>query len=547
MDFQTRYIFNPQADFLGKGGFSRVYRATDTLLERTVALKFFTSDVSEKYQVLNEIKKVIRCEHPNLCKYYDVALLSSTNMIGELERTEVGIMEYLDSGDFKHFVRDNPSFIDKLFVDILKGLSYLHKKGIVHRDLKPQNILIQMSDGEPVAKITDFGISKVVDGENSNNDSSALMGTIEYMAPEQFNPKKYGINGRIATNLDLWSYGLMVYETIMQESMFGSRSSGISAEQVMSNILSNTTLEKIENLPERYKQVVARCLVKEASERAQVADELIEIFEGKNADQKIKIHKDENDETRVIQRPVIHEEKNEETLVLDKGFFQQRAYFVETGSQENLVTSSILRSDAGQRRKKLMRLGLFVLLPLFLGISVFLIYRYSANGKVGNLAATSQKVGSGVTVKDVNSKPLTMPTSATELRDCAHAGNVNCAYEIGMIYYEGKKESKDLEKAFYYFELASKKDEPRAQCMLGNMYFMGIGVKKDYAKALPLYKKSADNGNTVAMYALGLAYINGGGVKQSSSEAKKWFQQVVEKSDNTDAITAAKQQLESLR
>src|SRR5919205_235555 len=148
MDFQQRYVFDPQTDLLGKGGFSKVYRATDTLLERTVALKFFTANAADKYQILNEIKRAIRFEHPNLCKYYDVAVLSSVNILGETERTEVGIMEYIDAGDFKTFTKNNPEYIDKLLVDVLKGLAYLHKHGIVHRDLKPQNILIKMVDDE---------------------------------------------------------------------------------------------------------------------------------------------------------------------------------------------------------------------------------------------------------------------------------------------------------------------------------------------------------------------------------------------------------------
>jgi serine/threonine protein kinase len=279
MDFQQRYEFNPKTDLLGKGGFSKVYKATDTLLERTVALKFFTGTVSDKYQVLNEIKKVIRFEHPNLCKYYDVAVLANKNVFGEMERIEVGIMEYIDAGDFKSYTRKHPQHADKLLIDVLKGLAYLHRHGIAHRDLKPQNILIKIDEDEPVSKITDFGISKLIDGDEAN--SSALLGTIEYMAPEQFNPKRYGINGRITTNLDLWSFGLLVYEAVCHESFFGSRSGGISAEQVMANILSEASLAKAETLPPKYREIVTRCLVKHAADRVQNALELIPLFDAK--------------------------------------------------------------------------------------------------------------------------------------------------------------------------------------------------------------------------------------------------------------------------
>lgn len=278
MDFQTRYVFDPKKDLLGKGGFSKVYKATDILLERPVALKFFTAKTSDRYQVLNEIKRVIRFEHPNLCKYYDVALLNYKNVLDETEQMEVGIMEYIDAGDFKSFVKKQPQHTDKLLIDVLKGLAYLHKHGMAHRDLKPQNILVKIVDDEPVSKITDFGISKLIDSGDDAN-SSALLGTIEYMAPEQFNPKKYGINGRITTNLDLWSFGLLVYESVSRQSLFGSRSAGSSAEQVMASILSDMPLEKAEDLPPKYREVVKRCLVKAAADRVQNALELIPLFQ----------------------------------------------------------------------------------------------------------------------------------------------------------------------------------------------------------------------------------------------------------------------------
>lgn len=254
-----------------------MYKATDSLLERTVALKFFTGNSSEKYQVLNEIKKVIRFEHPNLCKYYDVEVLSNMNVFGEMERIEVGIMEYIDSGDLQTYTRTNPAHVDKLLIDVLRGLHYLHRHGIAHRDLKPQNILVKMVDGEPVSKITDFGISKLMASDDSN--SSALLGTIEYMAPEQFNPTKYGVNGRITTNLDMWSFGLLVYEIICHEPLFGSRSGGISAEQVMANILSDSSLLKADSIPPEYREILKRCLVKNAGERVQNALELVPLLE----------------------------------------------------------------------------------------------------------------------------------------------------------------------------------------------------------------------------------------------------------------------------
>ena len=277
MDFHKRYEFDPKTDLLGTGVFTRVYRATDLLLERNVALKYFTAEASEKFQILHKLKQAIRLDHPNLCKYYDVELLSGKNVLGEPENVVVGILEYLEAGDFEGFAKGNPEYTDKLLVDVLHGLSYLHSRNIIYRDLKPQNILITMDGNEPVAKLIDYGISTIPDGDEYT--APPVMATIEYMPPEHFNPKRYGRNGKIASNLDLWSFGLLVYETITNKKLFGSVSSGMSEGEVMSNILYQFPLAQFNTLPVKYRQIVNQCVVKDASERVQRAEKLLGFFD----------------------------------------------------------------------------------------------------------------------------------------------------------------------------------------------------------------------------------------------------------------------------
>ena len=96
MEFRKRYSYNPKLDLLGKGGFSRVFKANDVLLEREVALKVFNPEQSAQYDLISEIKKVIKFQQENLCRYYDVAILESVNAFGEDEQVQVGVMEYLD-------------------------------------------------------------------------------------------------------------------------------------------------------------------------------------------------------------------------------------------------------------------------------------------------------------------------------------------------------------------------------------------------------------------------------------------------------------------
>ncbi len=287
MEFQKRYEFNPAVDLIGEGVFSRVYRATDLLLERTVALKYFNPEVATKYDILKRIKKIISLDHHNLCKYYDVALLTTTNVLGETENVVVGIMEYVEGGNFRDFVKLHPQYTDKLLAEVLEGLAYLHKRDIIYRDLKPENILVRIENGEPVAKLTDIGITRLSDLDDT--DPSAMIGALEYMAPEQLNPKRYGKEGKISTNLDLWSFGLIVYETISGKTLFGSLSEGISAGELMSNILHQFPLPEINALPGKYKQIVNKCVVKVAAERVQHASELLQLF-GKDALSPGKLH-----------------------------------------------------------------------------------------------------------------------------------------------------------------------------------------------------------------------------------------------------------------
>src|SRR5687768_13958593 len=138
MDFRKRYVYNPKQDLLGKGGFSRVFKANDVLLEREVALKVFNPEQSAQYDLITEIKKVIKFQQENLCRYYDVAILENVNAFGEDEQVQVGVMEYLDGGELKSYLKKHPQYLNKLLCDVLKGLSYLHKRSIIHRDLKPQ-------------------------------------------------------------------------------------------------------------------------------------------------------------------------------------------------------------------------------------------------------------------------------------------------------------------------------------------------------------------------------------------------------------------------
>ena len=276
MLIKGRYEYDPSADLLGKGGFARVFRARDQLLNRQIALKVFSHLGHDQYSVLAEIRKAIQLEHPNLLRYYDVLLLEQSNALGESEELQIGVMEYANAGDLKSYVRAHPGspLLLRFLREILKGLEYLHAHGIIHRDLKAQNILLVERGGELTAKISDFGISKNMSADDAGS-SSMLVGTIEYMAPEQFNPRKFGIDGKVGPNVDLWAFGVMVHELLTDATPFGRRDGNTTAEQIMAAILAPDLPDRIKALPEPFRAMVKRCLVANATARIRSASDLL--------------------------------------------------------------------------------------------------------------------------------------------------------------------------------------------------------------------------------------------------------------------------------
>jgi len=312
MKFRERYTFDSKKDFIGKGGFSRVFKAYDNIRKRYVALKFYKGNVSDKYDIISEINRMDDMVHPHLIRYYDANIIESVNAIGETEQIQVGIMEYANAGDLSTFfkVKRSPEVISSIVKGILKGLAYLHENGIAHRDLKPKNILLSKNKrGKLMAKIADFGISKRIDTDDATM-SSQLMGSVEYMAPEQFAPAMFGLNQKLATNVDLWALGIIIYELYAQNLPFGSRTAGINYEQILNNILFNDLNIDYNKVPEPHRTIIRKCLVKKATIRAKDAMELLDILEGKTNTATVK---EETKPVREQNKPVKPQNEGEGT------------------------------------------------------------------------------------------------------------------------------------------------------------------------------------------------------------------------------------------
>lgn len=266
MLLDNRYEYDPTTDLLGKGGLAVVYKAFDKRTQKYVAIKEFKDyEESLKYSLEEEFKKSLKFAHDNLVRAYDFFIEEREFIGGGSQKTQYGVMELIEGGDLHQYLRTHPKNEELLEVvkGILRGLHYLHtpnpntdKGTVIHRDIKPGNILIYRNQqGKPIPKIADFNVSK--EATDSTESSKSMVGTYEYMAPEQLNPAKYGISGKVAPNADLWALGVILFDYFSGTSLFGRRSEGNTQGQIIGNILDKPIpAEKIKQLPEDRKSVV---------------------------------------------------------------------------------------------------------------------------------------------------------------------------------------------------------------------------------------------------------------------------------------------------
>jgi serine/threonine protein kinase len=189
---------------LGRGGMARVYRAYHPQLDRYVAIKVLRSDLVDDEEFLarfrREAQAVAALRHPNIIQVYDFDVQDSLTYM---------VMELLEGDTLKarlndYRVRDEQmpyGDVVHILLDALDGLAYAHSEGMIHRDVKPANIMLTRH-GQAV--VTDFGIAQMV-GSTQLTAAGALMGTLNYIAPEQ------GLEGRSDARSDIYSLGIVLY------------------------------------------------------------------------------------------------------------------------------------------------------------------------------------------------------------------------------------------------------------------------------------------------------------------------------------------------
>jgi serine/threonine protein kinase len=262
---------------IGAGGMGEVYKARDTRLERTVAVKVLpahlsaSADVRQRFE--REAKTISSLSHPHICALYDV---------GNQDGVEFLVMEYLEGETLSDRLVKGPLAFDQVLrygLEIADALDKAHRQGIVHRDLKPGNVMLTKSG----VKLLDFGLAKAVAPTAARSGASltalptqagkdltaegTILGTFQYMAPEQ-------LEGRDAdARTDIFAFGAVLYEMVTGKKAFSGRSQASLISSIMTSEPAPAS-SVAPTAPPAFDRVVRTCLAKDPDDRWQTAHDI---------------------------------------------------------------------------------------------------------------------------------------------------------------------------------------------------------------------------------------------------------------------------------
>jgi len=250
-------------ELLGEGGMGAVYKAADRELDRFVALKVIRPELASNPSILARFKQELllahQVTHRNVIRIYD---------LGEGEGVKFITMEFIEGKDLRALIREKKKFTPEEAVDVIQqvcqALEAAHKVGVIHRDLKPQNV---MQDGSGRILVMDFGLARTLEG-GGMTQSGALVGTMEYMSPEQ------ALGKELDQRSDIFALGLILYEMLTGQQPFEAESalaSLIKRTQERATPVSNIDAK----IPGALSGIVSKCLERDLNARYQSVSDIL--------------------------------------------------------------------------------------------------------------------------------------------------------------------------------------------------------------------------------------------------------------------------------
>jgi len=248
---------------LGEGGMGAVYKAMDRELDRPVALKLIRAQLAANPSILARFKQELllahKVTHKNVVRIYD---------LGDADGVKFITMEFVEGEDLRGLIQEKKKFSPEDAVEIIqqvcRALEAAHGVGIIHRDLKPQNI---MQDKSGRVLVMDFGLARTMEGDGMTQ-TGALVGTMEYMSPEQALAKD------LDQRSDLFSLGLILYELLTGQTPY-------KAESAVASLIKRNQERAIPvsdhdgTIPQALSNVVSKCLERDPALRYQSASDLL--------------------------------------------------------------------------------------------------------------------------------------------------------------------------------------------------------------------------------------------------------------------------------
>jgi WD40 repeat protein len=255
---------------IGRGGFAQVFLATDLLLQRQVAVKVLHAELTDDQghdflaRFAQEARSVASLDHPNILSIHDY---------GEAAGTVYLVMPYVEGGTLHDLLQARgpvaPAQAASYLRQVAAALDYAHRRKIVHRDIKPQNMLIRGEDERLL--LSDFGIAKALTGTGAQSRTS-VMGTLSYMAPEQF-------DGVVSPATDIYALGCVLYQLLTGAVPY----SGTTEQVIFSHLqrpAPRLAERNIAGLPAGVQGVLDRALAKRPEDRFPSAGEFAAAYEG---------------------------------------------------------------------------------------------------------------------------------------------------------------------------------------------------------------------------------------------------------------------------
>jgi tetratricopeptide (TPR) repeat protein/predicted Ser/Thr protein kinase len=249
---------------LGEGGMGAVYRARDREVTRMVALKVIRPELTGNSAILDRFKQELvlshQVTHKNVVRIYDM---------GDADGVKFITMEYIEGQDLRSLIAQQKVFQPEEAVEMMRqvcrALEAAHAVGVIHRDLKPQNI---MRDKQGRIVVMDFGLARLLDSHGGMTQTGAIVGTMEYMSPEQ------GLGKPLDERSDLFAVGLIFYELLTGKMPY-------KADSALASLVKRTheravpVSEESASIPRALSDIVGKCLEPKVQDRYQHVDEIL--------------------------------------------------------------------------------------------------------------------------------------------------------------------------------------------------------------------------------------------------------------------------------